>query len=118
MLGASVQLCALPWLGFVPGAVTAVPAPAAGRLGIPAVELSGYGLWEQTRTEQRKRCFFAGCYGQASRQRHGGISVISKSPARRATASSPAGGWTDWYLAANASRGRVSRCTYSSTGPR
>lgn len=45
VLGASVQLCALPWLGFVPDEVTVVPAPAAGRLsdrlGIPAVELSG-----------------------------------------------------------------------------
>ena len=54
VLGASVQLCALPWLGFVPDEVTAVPAPAAARLadrlGIPAVELSGYGLREQTRT--------------------------------------------------------------------
>ncbi len=55
VLGASVQLCSLPWLGFVPDEVTAAPAPAvgrlAGRLGIPATELDGYGQREQTRTE-------------------------------------------------------------------
>ena len=54
VLGASVQLCSLPWLGFVPDEVTAAPAPAvgrlAGRLGIPATELHGYGQREQTRT--------------------------------------------------------------------
>jgi Domain of unknown function (DUF4158) len=42
VLDASAQLCALPWLGFVPGEVAAVPASASGRLadrpGIPAVE--------------------------------------------------------------------------------
>jgi len=47
VLGASVQLCVLPWLGFVPDDVTAAPAPAvarlADRLGIPAAELSSYG---------------------------------------------------------------------------
>ena len=45
----------MPWLGFVPDEVTAAPAPAvgrlAGRLGIPATELHGYGQREQTRTE-------------------------------------------------------------------
>lgn len=54
VLGASVQLCALPWLGFVPADVTAAPAPAvarlADRLGIPAAELSSYGQRGQTRT--------------------------------------------------------------------
>jgi TnpA family transposase len=54
VLGASVQLCALPWLGFVPDDVTAAPAPAvarlADRLGIPAAELSSYGQRGQTRT--------------------------------------------------------------------
>jgi TnpA family transposase len=55
VLGAGVQLCALPWLGFVPDDVSTVPAPAverlAERLGLPAGELSGYGQREQTRTE-------------------------------------------------------------------
>ena len=50
-----VQLCALPWLGFVPDEVGAAPVVAvtrlASRLGMPAGELAGYGLREQTRTD-------------------------------------------------------------------
>ena len=45
------QLCALPWLGFVPDEAAAAPAAAAARLaGIPVGELRGYGAREQTRT--------------------------------------------------------------------
>jgi len=44
-----VQLCTLPWLGFVPDDVTAAPARLSDRLGIPVGELPGYGR-EQTRT--------------------------------------------------------------------
>ena len=55
LLGVAVQLCALPWLGFVPDEVGAAPAVAvtrlASRLGMPAGELAGYGLREQTRTD-------------------------------------------------------------------
>jgi Domain of unknown function (DUF4158) len=55
MLGAAVQLCALPWLGFVPDEVRSAPAVAVARLseqlGIPMGELRGYGLREQTRTD-------------------------------------------------------------------
>jgi Domain of unknown function (DUF4158) len=54
VLGVSVQLCTLPWLGFVPDEVAGAPAVAverlATRLGIPAGELAGYGRREQTRT--------------------------------------------------------------------
>lgn len=54
MLGA-VQLCSLPWLGFVPDEMAGVPAPAVARLSarleIPAGELRGYGTREQTRTD-------------------------------------------------------------------
>jgi hypothetical protein len=54
VLGAAVQLCTLPWLGFVPDEVAAAPAAGvarlAGRLGIPVGELRGYGAREQTRT--------------------------------------------------------------------
>ena len=54
VLGASVQLATLPWLGFVPDEVTSAPPAAvarlAGRLGIAAAELAGYGQREQTRT--------------------------------------------------------------------
>jgi Domain of unknown function (DUF4158) len=55
VLGASVQLCTLPWLGFVPDEVSAAPDAAvnrlADRLGIPAAELRGYGERAQTRTD-------------------------------------------------------------------
>jgi len=55
VLGVAVQLCALPWLGFVPDEVGATPLVAvtrlASRLGMPAGELAGYGLREQTRTD-------------------------------------------------------------------
>jgi hypothetical protein len=54
VLGAAVQLCALPWLGFVPDDVGAAPVAAvarlAERLGVPAGALAGYGVREQTRT--------------------------------------------------------------------
>lgn len=55
VLGAGMQLCALPWLGFVPDEVGAAPAAAVARLserlGIPVGELRGYGEREQTRTD-------------------------------------------------------------------
>ena len=54
MLGAAVQLCTLPWLGFVPDDVTTAPAAAVARLserlGIPVGELRSYDSREQTRT--------------------------------------------------------------------
>ena len=54
-LGMAVQLCTLPWLGFVPDEVTAAPPAAvqrvAAQLGIPAEGLAGYGERGQTRTD-------------------------------------------------------------------
>ncbi len=54
-LGVAVQLCTLPWLGFVPDDVAAAPAAAvhrlAQRLGVGAGELAGYGRREQTRID-------------------------------------------------------------------
>lgn len=54
-LGLSVQLCALPWLGFVSDAVTTAPPVAVARLAeqlrIDSRELCGYGEREQTRTD-------------------------------------------------------------------
>jgi Domain of unknown function (DUF4158) len=54
-LGAAVQLCVLPWLGFVPDEVRSAPAAAvtrlSERLGIPVGALRGYGVREQTRTD-------------------------------------------------------------------
>ena len=53
VLGAAVPVH-LPWLGFVPDNVAPAPAAAVARLserlGIPIVELRGYGGREQTRT--------------------------------------------------------------------
>ena len=65
VLGAAVQLCTLPWLGFVPDDVPAVPAAAVARLserlGIPVGELRGYGAREQTRTGHLREV--AACLG-------------------------------------------------------
>jgi hypothetical protein len=57
-LGVAVQLCTLPWLGFVPDDVPAAPAAAVARLserlGIPVGELRGYWARGQTRTGHRR----------------------------------------------------------------
>jgi hypothetical protein len=55
VLGAAVQLCTLPWLGFVPDEVPSAPADAVGRLSqrlaVAMGELRGYGARDQTRTD-------------------------------------------------------------------
>lgn len=54
-LGLAVQLCALPWLGFVPEDIKAAPEVAVSRLaaqlGVPAAALAVYGSRAQTRTD-------------------------------------------------------------------
>src|SRR5450759_594267 len=54
-LGLAVQLCTLPWLGFVPDEVRAAPPVAVARLGarlkVDAGVLACYGAREQTRTD-------------------------------------------------------------------
>lgn len=54
-LGVAVQLCTLPWLGFVPDDVVSAPPAAVARLAnqlrIPAEALSSYGARDQTRTD-------------------------------------------------------------------
>jgi integrase len=54
-LGLAVQLCTLPWLGFVPdevrGAPPVVVSRLAGRLGIDPGALARYGERQQTRTD-------------------------------------------------------------------
>ena len=54
-LGLAVQLCTLPWLGFVPDDIEAAPVQAVARLAdhlrVPASALSSYGAREQTRTD-------------------------------------------------------------------
>ena len=53
-LGLAVQLCTLPWLGFVPDEVTAAPCAAVNRLAerlhVDPAALAGYGRRGQTRT--------------------------------------------------------------------
>ncbi|WP_349877130.1 Tn3 family transposase [Micromonospora sp. HUAS YX12] len=59
VLGAAVQLCTLPWLGFVPDDVASAPAAVVGRLsqrlGVPMGELRGYGERKQTRTDHLRQ---------------------------------------------------------------
>jgi hypothetical protein len=54
-LGLAVALCSLPWLGFVPDTVSAVPPVAVARLadqlGVDPDELRSYGRRAKTRTE-------------------------------------------------------------------
>lgn len=54
-LGLAVQLCTLPWLGFVPDEVRSAPLVAvarlAGRLGVDPQALESYGERPQTRTD-------------------------------------------------------------------
>ncbi|GAA3605550.1 hypothetical protein GCM10022236_04300 [Microlunatus ginsengisoli] len=53
-IGAAVQLCALPWLGWIPDELTGCPSAAvdrlAAQLGLPGDDVSamlaGYGGWE------------------------------------------------------------------------
>ncbi len=58
-LGLAVQLCTLPWLGFVPDEVRVAPAVAvarlAARLSVDPVVLAGYGHRDQTRTDHLRQ---------------------------------------------------------------
>src|SRR5664280_1965137 len=61
-LGAALQLCTLPWLGWIPDDLTACPSPAVDRLAtrlglagdsVPGL-LASYGGWEgRTRRDHR-----------------------------------------------------------------
>ncbi len=54
-LGLAVQLCTLPWLGFVPDDIQAAPQVAvarlAKRLGLDPAVLAAYGKRDQTRSD-------------------------------------------------------------------
>ena len=54
-IGIAVQLCTLPWLGFVPDEVASAPSPTVERLcaqlGVAPDALRQYALREQTRTD-------------------------------------------------------------------
>ncbi len=59
-LGLALQLCTLPWLGFVPDELTAAPAAAVSRLAdqlaVNPGALAGYGGWKnRTRTEHLRQ---------------------------------------------------------------
>lgn len=58
-LGAAIQLCTLPWLGFVPDEITSAPREVVARLSEKLVigisELREYGDRAQTRTEHLRR---------------------------------------------------------------
>ncbi|WP_072951148.1 DUF4158 domain-containing protein [Rhodococcus koreensis] len=62
ILGAAVQLCALPWLGFAPAEVRAAPEVAvarpANRLELPVDELAGHAIREQTRTDHLREILY------------------------------------------------------------
>jgi hypothetical protein len=55
----AVQLCTLPWLGFVPDEVTGAPGAAvhrlAERLQVDSGALADYGRRGQTRTDHLRR---------------------------------------------------------------
>src|ERR687886_193929 len=58
-LGLSLQLCTLPWLGFVLDDLSAAPAPAlrrlADHLGVEPGALASYGGWEdRTRRDHHR----------------------------------------------------------------
>jgi hypothetical protein len=80
-LGLAVQLCTLPWLGFVPDSVSAGPAVAvqrlADQLGVDAGVLAGYGEREQTRTESCGWCCPAALPAADS------VPAVSRGSARR-----------------------------------
>jgi hypothetical protein len=98
VLGAAVQLCALPWLGFVPDDVPSVPAAAVARLserlGIAMGELRGYGTREQTRTDHlRELAQYAGwrTMDEFGVEAAAGVLVRAGDGARLAEAAVPAG---------------------------
>jgi Domain of unknown function (DUF4158) len=69
-LGAAVQLCALPWLGWIPDELSACPSAAvrrlAGQLRLADDDvlglLSAYGGWEGRRTRRDHRALVLGIH--------------------------------------------------------
>lgn len=96
--GLAVQLCALPWLGFVPDDVASVPVAVstrlASQLGISRDRLEGYGARAQSRTEHLR--LVAARLGVAHRrrrrvERHRRVPAGSGDRARRPGPAVPAG---------------------------
>jgi len=58
-IGIAVQLCTLPWLGFVPDEVADAPRSAVerlcGQLSVTPASLRKYGMREQTRTDHLRQ---------------------------------------------------------------
>ncbi len=59
VLGAAAQLCALPWLGYVPDDASSAPRATVSRLSqrlsVPMGELRDYGPRSQTQTDHCER---------------------------------------------------------------
>lgn len=76
VLGAAVQLCTLPWLGFAPAEVRAGAGGGGGsgaageRLELPVDELAGYAVREQTRTDDRRAILY---YRRQAHHRYGRV---------------------------------------------
>lgn len=69
-LGLAVQLCTLPWLGFVPDEVTGAPGAAVHRLAerLQVDSGAGYGRRGQTRTDHLRRGRLPGMASGTARQ--------------------------------------------------
>ena len=70
-LGLAVQLCALPWLGFVPDEVSSAPPVArlAERLGLDPGVPEGYGRRSHTRSRARRTVLQRRSLGRARPRR-------------------------------------------------
>lgn len=85
-LGLALQLCTLPWLGFVPDELSAAPAAAVGRLAdqlaVDPAALTGYGGWkDRTRTEHLREVLARLGW---STVRAGAVKVLDDFPLARA----------------------------------
>jgi len=92
-LGVAVQLCTLPWLGWIPAELTGCPEFARARLAAAlglvragtAELLAGYGGWQgRTRRDHRARCW-PGWAGAGARPASASCWISFCGPARWST---------------------------------
>jgi hypothetical protein len=93
-LGLAVQLCTLPWLGFVPDDVASAPPAAVARLAerlqVPMDELRLYGEREQTRTDHlRSVASYLGWRLAGPLEPENLVGVVRGQPADRLTQGDP-----------------------------
>ena len=91
-LGLAVQLCALPWLGFVPDEVSSAPPVArlAERLGLDPGVPEGYGRRSHTRSRARRTVLQRRSLGRARPRRPLPGRRRTPAPARTTAGSVPA----------------------------